>query len=81
DVASARRSALTALRRKDMSMVFQSFALMPHRTVVSNAAFGLEVAGMGKKERERRAMEVLEQVGLAPFSHKLPSELSGGMQQ
>jgi len=81
DVASARRSALTALRRKDMSMVFQSFALMPHRTVVSNAAFGLEVGGMGKKERERRAMEVLEQVGLAPFSHKLPSELSGGMQQ
>ena len=62
-------------------MVFQSFALMPHRTVVSNAAFGLEVAGVGKKERERRAMEVLEQVGLAPFSHKLPSELSGGMQQ
>ena len=46
-------------------MVFQSFALMPHRTVVSNAAFGLEVAGVGKKERERRAMEVLEQVGLA----------------
>jgi len=81
DVASARRSALTALRRKDMSMVFQSFALMPQRTVVSNAAFGLEVAGVGKKERERRAMEVLEQVGLAPFSHKLPSELSGGMQQ
>ena len=81
DVASARRSALIALRRKDMSMVFQSFALMPHRTVVSNAAFGLEVAGFGKKERERRAMEVLEQVGLAPFAHKLPSELSGGMQQ
>jgi len=81
DVASARRSELTALRRKDMSMVFQSFALMPHRTVVSNAAFGLEVGGVGKKERERRAMDVLEQVGLAPFAHKLPSELSGGMQQ
>jgi glycine betaine/proline transport system ATP-binding protein len=81
DVATARRSELTALRRKDMSMVFQSFALMPHRTVLSNAAFGLEVAGMGKKERERRAMDVLEQVGLAPFSQKLPRELSGGMQQ
>lgn len=81
DVASARRSALTALRRKDMSMVFQSFALMPQRNVLSNTAFGLEVAGVGKKERERRAMEVLEQVGLATFSHKLPSELSGGMQQ
>ena len=48
---------------------------------MSNAAFGLEVAGVGKKERERRAMEVLEQVGLATFAHKLPSELSGGMQQ
>ncbi|MCG5078136.1 quaternary amine ABC transporter ATP-binding protein [Paraburkholderia tagetis] len=81
DVVTARRSELTALRRKNMSMVFQSFALMPQRTVLSNAAFGLEVAGMSRKERERRAMEVLEQVGLAPFAQKLPSELSGGMQQ
>ena len=81
DVAAVRRAELTALRRKDMSMVFQSFALMPQRTVLSNAAFGLEIAGVGKKERERRAMDVLEQVGLATFSQKLPSELSGGMQQ
>lgn len=62
-------------------MVFQSFALMPQRTVLSNAAFGLEVAGVGRKEREQRALAVLEQVGLAPFAHKLPAELSGGMQQ
>ncbi|HEX7931990.1 MAG TPA: glycine betaine/L-proline ABC transporter ATP-binding protein [Paraburkholderia sp.] len=81
DVASVPRSELTALRRKDMSMVFQSFALMPQRTVLSNASFGLEVAGMGKKEREARAMTVLEQVGLAPFAQKLPAQLSGGMQQ
>ncbi|WP_179401358.1 quaternary amine ABC transporter ATP-binding protein [Burkholderia guangdongensis] len=81
DVATARRSELISLRRTDMSMVFQSFALMPQRTVLSNAAFGLEVAGMAKKERERRAMEVLEQVGLATFAQKLPRELSGGMQQ
>ena len=81
DVVAARRSELTALRRKDMSMVFQSFALMPQRTVLSNAAFGLEVAGVGRKEREARALTVLEQVGLAPFAHKLPAELSGGMQQ
>ena len=81
DIASARRSELTALRRKDMSMVFQSFALMPQRTVLANASFGLEVAGVGRKEREARAMTVLEQVGLAPFAQKLPSELSGGMQQ
>jgi glycine betaine/proline transport system ATP-binding protein len=64
-----------------MSMVFQSFALMPQRTVLSNAAFGLEVAGIGRKEREARAMTVLEQVGLAPFAQQLPAQLSGGMQQ
>ncbi len=81
DIASARRRDLIALRRTDMSMVFQSFALMPQRTVLSNASFGLEVGGMGRKEREARAMTVLEQVGLAPFAHKLPAELSGGMQQ
>ena len=81
DIASARRSELTALRRNEMSMVFQSFALMPQRTVLSNAAFGLEVAGVPRKERERCAMEVLEQVGLAAFARKLPAELSGGMQQ
>ena len=81
DIAAVRRSELTALRRRDMSMVFQSFALMPQRTVLANAAFGLEVAGDKRKAREARAMAVLEQVGLAPFAHKLPSELSGGMQQ
>jgi glycine betaine/proline transport system ATP-binding protein len=81
DVAVVRRRELTALRRRDMSMVFQSFALMPQRTVLSNAAFGLEVAGVRRKEREARAMAVLEQVGLAAFAQKLPAELSGGMQQ
>jgi glycine betaine/proline transport system ATP-binding protein len=81
DIAQVRRAELTALRRTDMSMVFQSFALMPQRTVLSNAAFGLEVGGMRRKEREKRALDVLEQVGLAAFAHKLPAELSGGMQQ
>jgi len=81
DIAAVKRSELTALRRRDMSMVFQSFALMPQRTVLANAAFGLEVAGEKRKVREARAMAVLEQVGLATFAHKLPSELSGGMQQ
>ncbi|WP_408734073.1 quaternary amine ABC transporter ATP-binding protein [Paraburkholderia bannensis] len=81
DIAAVRKSELVALRRTDMSMVFQSFALMPQRTVLANAAFGLEVAGMGRKAREQRALEVLEQVGLAAFAHKLPAELSGGMQQ
>ncbi|WP_042302897.1 quaternary amine ABC transporter ATP-binding protein [Paraburkholderia kururiensis] len=81
DVAAVRRSELIALRRTDMSMVFQSFALMPQRTVLANASFGLEVAGVSRKEREKRALQVLEQVGLAAFAQKLPSELSGGMQQ
>jgi len=81
DIARMPRSQLINLRRRDMSMVFQSFALMPHRTVLANASFGLEVAGVGRKERERRALDVLEQVGLAAFAQKLPRELSGGMQQ
>lgn len=81
NVSAMNRAQLTALRRHNMSMVFQSFALMPHRTVLENASFGLEVAGVAKKERERRAMETLEQVGLAAFAHKRPFELSGGMQQ
>jgi len=54
---------------------------MPQRSVLSNAAFGLEVAGVGRKDREKRALQVLEQVGLATFAGKLPAELAGGMQQ
>lgn len=81
DIAAVKKRELISLRRTDMSMVFQSFALMPQRTVLANAAFGLEVAGVGRKEREQRALTVLEQVGLAQFAHKLPAELSGGMQQ
>ena len=81
DVAKMSTEKLLNLRRKDMSMVFQSFALLPHRTVVENAAFGLEIAGVDVKERERRAMEVLEQVGLHTFAKHMPSQLSGGMQQ
>jgi glycine betaine/proline transport system ATP-binding protein len=81
DVATMSKDKLLNLRRKDMSMVFQSFALLPHRTVVENAAFGLEIAGVDVKERERRAMEVLEQVGLNTFAKHYPAQLSGGMQQ
>lgn len=81
NVAKLPHAQLIDLRRRDMSMVFQSFALMPSRSVLDNAAFGLEVAGMGRKEREQRAMEVLKQVGLDTFAQKYPHELSGGMQQ
>lgn len=81
DVAQMTSDELTQMRRKHMSMVFQSFALWPHFTVLRNAAYGLEVAGVGQKERENRAMEALEQVGLGNHANSYPKSLSGGMQQ
>jgi len=81
DVAAMSKKALIALRRKDLAMVFQSFALLPHLSVLQNTAFGLEVAGVDRRARERRAMEVLDQVGLRTFAHQMPAALSGGMQQ
>jgi glycine betaine/proline transport system ATP-binding protein len=81
DVATMGKKALIELRRKDLAMVFQSFALLPHMSVLRNAAFGLEVAGVGRKARDTRAMEVLDQVGLKAFANRMPAELSGGMQQ
>ncbi len=81
DVSKLSAKDLVKLRRSNMSMVFQSFALMPHRTVLDNTAFGLEIAGVGRKAREQRAQQVLEQVGLGPYARKYPRQLSGGMQQ
>ncbi len=81
DVAAMSKRALVELRRKDLAMVFQSFALLPHLSVLRNTAFGLEVAGVPRKSRELRAMEVLDQVGLKAFADRMPAELSGGMQQ
>lgn len=81
DVTAMNRKALIDMRRHDMSMVFQSFALMPHRTVLENAAFGLEIAKADKKRREERAMAALDQVGLKVNANSYPDELSGGMQQ
>ncbi|MCX8517737.1 MAG: betaine/proline/choline family ABC transporter ATP-binding protein, partial [Rhodoferax sp.] len=81
DVAAMSKQALIDLRRKDLAMVFQSFALLPHLSVLRNTAFGLEVAGVDRKTREVRAMEVLDQVGLKAFAQRMPAELSGGMQQ
>ncbi|NIQ95145.1 MAG: glycine betaine/L-proline ABC transporter ATP-binding protein ProV, partial [Desulfuromonadales bacterium] len=72
---------LVKLRRAKLSMVFQSFALMPHMTVLQNAAFGLELDGVDKQTREKRALEALAQVGLDPWADSMPDELSGGMQQ
>ena len=72
---------LREVRQRHISMVFQHFALLPHRTVLDNIAYGLEVKGAPSAERRARAAEVLELVGLAGWGDKLPSELSGGMQQ
>ncbi len=81
DVAEMSKEELVRIRREKMSMVFQSFALMPHMTVLQNAAFGMEVAGKPEKERNERAMKALEQVGLEANANSYPKQLSGGMQQ
>ena len=64
-----------------MSMVFQHFGLFPHRRVVDNVAYGLEVQGIDRKTRIGKATEMLEMVGLAGWDSNYPRELSGGMQQ
>lgn len=81
DVTKMTNKELVALRRKDMAMVFQTFALMPHRSVLQNAAFGLEIAGHEKAESEERALKALDLVGLKANANSYPDELSGGMQQ
>jgi glycine betaine/proline transport system ATP-binding protein len=81
NVARMSKKQLINLRRHNMSMVFQSFALMPHLSVLQNAAYGLAVAKVNDDERESRAMEALEQVGLVAYANSYPLELSGGMQQ
>ena len=81
DITLMSDKELTAFRRKEVNMVFQSFALMPHMNVIENVAFGLELAGITLEERQLCAARALEQVGLATFSKKYPDELSGGMKQ
>jgi glycine betaine/proline transport system ATP-binding protein len=75
------RSELQALRRRSMAMVFQSFALFPQRSALENAAFGLEVAGIPRRQRLARAQQALERVGLGQDLHRKPDQLSGGMRQ
>lgn len=81
DIVVMNDEELVKLRRAKLSMVFQSFALMPHMTVLQNAAFGLEMDGVDKETRNQRALEALAQVGLDAWAESLPNELSGGMQQ
>ena len=72
---------LRSVRRSQVSMVFQHFALLPHRTVLDNVAYGLEIQGVDKGRRLELAREVVQRVGLSGWEQRLPSELSGGMQQ
>jgi glycine betaine/proline transport system ATP-binding protein len=81
DVMKADRTELRNLRRNSVSMVFQHFGLLAHRRVIDNVAFGLEVQGVGKRERHERAQEVLRLVGLEDVANQFPDQLSGGMQQ
>jgi len=81
DVTAMSERQLIDLRRHKMSMVFQHFGLLPHRRVIDNVAYGLEVQGMAKAERHKKSQEVLELVGLGGWENNYPRELSGGMQQ
>ena len=81
DITKMSRQHLIEVRRQKMAMVFQSFALMPHRSVLDNAAFGLEVAGVDRTQRHKRAMDALASVGLKANANSFPDELSGGMKQ
>ena len=80
-VVALTEAQLRDLRRHKMSMVFQRFGLFPHRRVIENVAFGLEVRGVERGEREATALDVLHMVGLKGWEYHYPHELSGGMQQ
>ncbi|WP_142826816.1 quaternary amine ABC transporter ATP-binding protein [Planococcus soli] len=75
------KNELIETRRKKLGMVFQQFGLFPHRTVLQNVAYGLEIQGVKKEERNKRAQQSIEDVGLHGYENSYPKELSGGMQQ
>ncbi len=81
NVTTASAAQLRSIRRASVSMVFQHFALLPHLSVLDNAAYALEIQGFGKAERRERARDILERVGLGDRADALPDQLSGGMRQ
>ncbi len=81
DVQALDGAELQAFRREKMGMVFQHFALFPHRNVIDNVGYGLKVQGVDKEERDQASLKALSLVGLHPYARNLPRELSGGMQQ
>ncbi|CAM3950758.1 glycine betaine/L-proline ABC transporter ATP-binding protein [Bacillus subtilis] len=80
-ITNMSKDQLRKVRRKKISMVFQKFALFPHRTILENTEYGLELQGVDKQERQQKALESLKLVGLEGFEHQYPDQLSGGMQQ
>ncbi|MFP4490885.1 MAG: glycine betaine/L-proline ABC transporter ATP-binding protein, partial [Spirochaetaceae bacterium] len=81
DLMQMDKETLRKTRRYTMSMVFQHFGLLPHRNVVNNVEFGLEIGGMEKEERREKALKAIELVGLKGYEFSMTDELSGGMQQ
>jgi glycine betaine/proline transport system ATP-binding protein len=81
DITHIPKKQLLALRRRKFGMVFQHFALFPHRNILQNTAYGLEIQRIDKKTREQQALDVLKLVGLEGWEHARPHQLSGGMQQ
>ena len=81
DVVSMNKQQLEQLRRHQVSMVFQKFALLPHKTVLDNVAYGLRIRGESRLESEQKARHWIEQVGLEGYEAQFPTQLSGGMQQ
>ncbi len=81
DVAKMNPDELREFRRHKTAMVFQKFALLPHRTVLDNTVYGLEIQGVPREQQVERAMRWIERVGLKGFEGRYPNQLSGGMQQ
>ncbi|OFI45951.1 quaternary amine ABC transporter ATP-binding protein [Floricoccus penangensis] len=81
DIAKMNKEELREVRRHKINMVFQNFGLFPHKTILENTEYGLEVRGVPKEERQERAERALENSSLLPFKDQYPDQLSGGMQQ
>jgi len=81
DITTFNTDEILQFRRSKMSMVFQNFGLLPHKNVLENVAYGLEIKGVGKERRKAVALEMLERVGLTGWEHSRQRELSGGMKQ